>query len=313
MLGSDPVGTMVVGVDGQCYQLGVASINQPQTVAFSGYSTASIGDCNACTQEYPCQSTPTPTPTVTPTNTPVYKWKLLNQCCEFGYPESVTIYTEANLLGGINSWVDGSYAILDGVVYQIQGPQLGSASYTPSQSTGTNGIYTSCQQAFASGYAYEQCAPEPTPSPQCECYYGSQISYACASGQLCPPSIQISYTDCEDGSSGNTFTLSQGETVSLARCVVEGSIVPTSQLLPSQNLNIEYAGICCSDVTLDFIYRVTRCGDQLPSTLLGPTGLASGTVVRSTDGSCWTITGSGVAPASYTYVSTHQSCQDCLS
>lgn len=313
MLGGDPVGTMVVGVDGQCYQLGVASINQPQTVAFSGYSTASIGDCDACTQEYPCQSTPTPTPTVTPTNTPVYKWKLLNQCCEFGYPESVTIYTEANLPGGINSWVDGSYAILDGVVYQIQGPAPGSASYTPSLSSGLNGIYTSCQQAFASGSAYEQCAPEPTPSPQCECYYGSQISYACVSGQLCPPSITISYTSCEDGSSGNTVTLQQGESVSLARCVVEGSIVPTSQLLPSQNLNIEYEGTCCDDVILDTYYRIGLCGDLTTSAMIGPSGLNIGQVVRTTNGQCWTIQAVVTNPGnvSYTYLSSQQSCQDC--
>lgn len=306
--GNPPIGTVIVGTNEQCYILGSVSTNQQTNIIFSGY----MDDCETCILTYPCQSTPTPTPTVTPTPTSVYKWKLTAECCEFGYPESITIYSEANLPGGNSLYQDGSYLILDGVVYQIAGPQQGTASYTPSNIQGYNGIYQSCQEAFDSGFV-EPCAPEPTPLPQCECYYGSQITYACSTGQLCPPSIEVSYVDCEDGSSGSTITILQGQSVSLARCVVDGSIQPTSQLLPSQNLDVQYAGICCNEVNLDSYYRVTRCITGEVSVLNGPSNLISGSVVRSTEGYCWIITSPAAAPASYTYLSSHQSCQSCLS
>ena len=290
------VGDVVVGSDSQCYQLGVTVLNQNPNVTFSGMSNT---DCPGCLVTYPCQTTPTPTPT----STPSYYFKLTT-CCD--YDGSVTIN---DTVVSYPFFASNQWWILDGVVYQLEGPFLGSSNWNPGDVVGS---YGSCQEALSSPNAYEQCLPEPTPEPECDCKKGIPVTYECvptSQTSFCPP-VTIQYTNCDTNES-EQFQLSAGQEVSIAECAIVDTVICISNLNEAQIVSIDtHAGTCCGSENPDgyVLWRLRHCINGSTAYALAPNTLSAGQYIRTTDSSCWLLVQIDNQEPTHTFLTVDNSC-----
>lgn len=316
-------GLTVIATNGQCYYTGY-EIPAPYAINVIYQSTFSSGnDCTNCVLANPCPAvpegiSPTPTKTVTPTpSSPTY-WKLTS-CCDELDP-SITVYDSVS--SNAFNFINNRWYILDGVVYKVNGPQVGTSNYIPSTIYGPYNTCTLAQQAPVPQFdCYITPSPTPTSTPSCDCRRYIEVIYTCDQGEdttigLCQPYLEFSYINCETLET-MFATIELNSTKLINDCAVFESV----QLVSSTNQNELFSvqqsqSECCGSYNGgdSLIWEIRNCGTGLVSTMIGPNTLTDGLTIKTTDNQCWLIL--GLDPGQqyeYTYESTFDgSCNNCL-
>lgn len=317
------VGLTVIATNGQCFYTGY-EIPSPYSINVTYQETFSSGnDCASCIIANPCPAvpegiSPTPTKTVTPTpSSPTY-WKLTS-CCDELDP-SITVYDSVS--SNAFNFINNRWYILDGVVYKVNGPQVGTSNYTPGTINGPYNTCTLAQQAPVIQFdCYITPSPTPTSTPSCDCRRYIEVIYTCDLGDdttigLCQPYLEFSYINCE-----TLETMFATIEINTTKLINDCAVFESVQLVSSTNqyelfsVQQSQSECCGSYIGGDsLIWEIRNCATGLVSTMIGPNTLTDGLTIKTTDNQCWLIL--GLDPGQqyeYIYESTFDgSCNACL-